>query len=245
MDAHLPQRENVLWKHAYDLTTLAVSLPLYLQNHMGLVWYHNRVCFCLLSCRKLKGNPSLPVVWFFFAQSSQIPLNSLLRSRVTTTSRACFLPLKRGHNLHLVFKLDILVLNSWPTRIWIRIKHKRTILRCQFLNLWFKSCPTVCGTTGNLLHSGLVQSTHFSCWKHLTSVIFHLWSHLLDFTASPCDGPTGGEYGEYWVCSKPLLLQAYRVHAVKRGLTVENVHSLMQEGKWRLKDSSWEVYLKE
>lgn len=110
-DTHLPGRESVLWKHAYDLT-LAVSLPLCLQNPMGLIWYHNRVCLCLWLGRKLKGNTSLSVVWFFFAQSPQIPqisLRSPLLSRVTTTSRAC-LSLKRGHKPRPGFKLDVLVL---------------------------------------------------------------------------------------------------------------------------------------
>lgn len=58
------------------------------------------------------------------------------------------------------------------------------IFRLKFLNLWFWVLFVWC-----LLHSGLVQSTHLCCWKHLTSAISHLWSHLLDFTASPCDWP--------------------------------------------------------
>lgn len=55
---------------------------------------------------------SLLCLIFFLAQSPQIPpifLRSLLLSRITMTSRACFLSLKRSHKPCPSFKWDVLL----------------------------------------------------------------------------------------------------------------------------------------
>lgn len=44
---------------------------------------------------------------------------------------------------------------------------------------------------------------------------------------------------EYWVCSKSSQVHTRIPHAVKWGLTVENVHGLVDERERRLRDFDW------
>lgn len=133
---HTLAREGkcVLWKHAYDLN-LAVFLPLYLQNPMDIIWYHNRVCFFPVPRQKTERkpiSPSLRSLWclrFLFLFFCFCPINSnsffnLFLEVLYNIRSLFFTPLKRGHRPHPSYVFDIKNC-SWPTRIWIRMKHKR------------------------------------------------------------------------------------------------------------------------
>lgn len=66
---HTFQEGKVCYENMLMIWLWPSPSPQCLHNPMGLIWYHNSACFCLLPHRKLKGKPSLctlPHLFFSF-----------------------------------------------------------------------------------------------------------------------------------------------------------------------------------